>query len=38
VILLHQGHVAKVGPTREILADQGLLEESGLELPLRLQR
>lgn len=38
VILLHQGHVAKAGPTREILADQGLLEESGLELPLRLQR
>lgn len=37
VILLHQGHVAKAGPTREILADQGLLEESGLELPLRLQ-
>lgn len=37
VILLYQGRVVKAGAAREILADQGLLEQSGLELPLRLQ-
>lgn len=37
VILLYGGCVAKAGPAQEILADQRLLEQSGLELPLRLQ-
>lgn len=37
VILLDQGRAVKIGPVREILVDRILLEQSGLELPLRLQ-
>ncbi|MEO0108322.1 MAG: ABC transporter ATP-binding protein [candidate division WOR-3 bacterium] len=37
VVLLHEGRVLADGPAQEILADQGLLLRSGLELPLRLQ-
>lgn len=37
-IVIREGRVAADGPTREILADQPLLEENNLELPLSLQR
>ncbi len=36
-ILLAAGVVRADGPTRTVLADQSLLEQHGLELPLRLQ-
>ena len=35
VILLHDGRIMKDAPTEEILRDKELLEECGLELPLR---
>ncbi|MGD8450589.1 MAG: ABC transporter ATP-binding protein [Phycisphaerae bacterium] len=37
-VLLAGGQVVADGPAREILADAGRLQASGLELPLRLQR
>ena len=37
-ILMSHGRLAADGPTHEILTDQTLLEENGLELPLRLQK
>lgn len=37
-ILLHDKKIIKDGDTKEILSDQKLLEENGLELPLSLQR
>ncbi len=36
-IILRQGRVAADGATRELLRNQALLEQCGLELPLRLQ-
>ena len=36
-IIIHQGEVMADGPTAEIFRDQGLLERSHLEKPLRLQ-
>jgi len=36
-IVLHRGSVKADGPTREIFGDAALLEECGLEKPLRLQ-
>lgn len=37
-VLLDQGKIIKDGKTREILSDQNLLKEHGLELPLQFQR
>lgn len=37
-ILLHNKKIVRDGDTKEILRDQKLLEENGLELPLSLQR
>lgn len=37
-ILLHNKKIIRDGDTKEILRDQKLLEENGLELPLSLQR
>lgn len=36
-LILSEGRIAADGPTKEILRDRQLLEENGLELPLRLQ-
>ena len=36
-VLLHGGRIVKDGPAEELLTDQKLLEECGLELPLCLQ-
>jgi cobalt/nickel transport system ATP-binding protein len=36
-IVLHEGAVTADGPTRELLQDQALLAESGLEKPLQMQ-
>jgi cobalt/nickel transport system ATP-binding protein len=36
-IVLHEGAVTADGPTRELLQDQALLVESGLEKPLQMQ-
>lgn len=38
VILMDQGAVVADGKVREILTNQKLLEEHGLELPLSMQR
>ena len=38
VLVMHKGRIAANGPARELLADSNLLDASGLELPLRLQR
>lgn len=37
-VLMCKGRIAADGPTKEILTDQALLEENGLELPLCLQK
>lgn len=37
-VLMSQGRIVSDGPTEEILTDQALLEENGLELPLCLQK
>ena len=37
-VLLADGRVVSEGPTRELLSNQPLLAQHGLELPLRLQR
>lgn len=38
VVLMDQGEVVADGMAKEILTDQKLLEEHGLELPLGIQR
>ena len=38
VILLCDGKIVRDGNARDILSDENLLEENGLELPLRLQK
>ena len=35
VVLMHDGRIKKDGSAKEILTDKELLEECGLELPLR---
>ncbi|MDO5575430.1 MAG: ABC transporter ATP-binding protein, partial [bacterium] len=37
-ILLSEGKVAADGRTEDILSDEGLLEQNGLELPLSLYK
>ena len=37
-LLLDRGRLVKQGDTRTILSDSGLMEQHGLEVPLRLER
>ena len=37
-VLMSDGRIVRDGRTEEILTDQGLLEEHGLELPLCMQK
>lgn len=38
VIIMNQGKITATGPARQLLADEKLLLDNGLELPLRLQK